>query len=163
MKKNGMGSHESSNFTKTEWLTPLNLIHKLPEFDLDPCSPINRPWPTAKNHYTIADNGLVHEWFGRVFCNPPYDDSSSWLKKMINHNNGIVLIFARTETKLFFEYVWNKASAILFLEGRITFYHADGKRASMNAGAPSVLIAYGHECADLLSKVEIPGKYIRLN
>ena len=163
MKKSGMGSHESCNFIKTEWLTPRNIIEGLPVFDLDPCSPINRPWSTARNHFTIEDDGLVNEWYGRVFCNPPYDNSATWLQKMVNHGNGIVLIFARTETKLFFQHVWNKASAILFIEGRITFCHVTGEKASMNAGAPSVLIAYGDECAELLSKSNIPGKFIRLN
>jgi hypothetical protein len=38
---------------KDEWLTPPEIIKSLGEFDLDPCSPINRPWDTAKNHYTI--------------------------------------------------------------------------------------------------------------
>ena len=37
------------------WLTPPSIITSLGEFDLDPCSPINRPWPTAKEHYTIED------------------------------------------------------------------------------------------------------------
>ena len=35
-----------------EWLTPPDIIKALGEFDLDPSSPINRPWETAKKHYT---------------------------------------------------------------------------------------------------------------
>ena len=31
---------------KDEWLTPPEIIKSLGEFDLDPCSPINRPWAT---------------------------------------------------------------------------------------------------------------------
>lgn len=158
-----MGSHQSCKSGKTEWLTPIELMYQLPVFDLDPCSPINRPWDTAKNHYTIEDNGLTTEWFGRVFCNPPYDDCATWLKKLSDHNNGIALIFARTETKTFFQYVWNKASAILFIEGRITFCHVSGEKANMNAGAPSVLIAYGSECAEALKQCSIRGKFIELN
>lgn len=67
-------SFEGNSITgKHEWLTPLGLISALGIFDLDPCSPINRPWATAKNHFTIEDDGLRQKWFGRVFCNPPYD------------------------------------------------------------------------------------------
>ena len=40
---------------KDEWLTPPYVIEALGSFDLDPCSPIKRPWPTAKEHYTILD------------------------------------------------------------------------------------------------------------
>jgi hypothetical protein len=57
---------------KDEWLTPPGLIRGLGEFDLDPCSPIKRPWNTAKHHYSIDDNGLQKKWFGRVWLNPPY-------------------------------------------------------------------------------------------
>ena len=65
---------------KIEWLTPPEIIHNLGEFDLDPCSPIIRPWETAKNYFT--DNGLNKDWFGRVWCNPPYGtETIKWMKK----------------------------------------------------------------------------------
>lgn len=50
---------------KDEWLTPPEITRALGSFDLDPCSPINRPWPTAEKHLTILDDGLSREWFGR--------------------------------------------------------------------------------------------------
>lgn len=37
-----------------EWLTPRNIVDALGPFDLDPCAPIVRPWPTAVQHYTAA-------------------------------------------------------------------------------------------------------------
>jgi hypothetical protein len=49
------------------WLTPPYIIESLGGFDLDPCSPIDRPWPTAKSHYTIIDDGLTKDWSGRVW------------------------------------------------------------------------------------------------
>lgn len=162
MKKNGIGSHQSARSIKTEWLTPKELLDKLPEFDLDPCSPINRPWDIAKNHYTIIDNGLEKEWFGNVFCNPPYDDAAIWLSKLKKHGKGIALIFARTETKTFFNEVWNDANGILFIEGRLTFYHVTGEKASANSGAPSVLIAYGKANAEFLKTCDIKGKYLQI-
>jgi len=39
-----------------------------------------------------------------------------WLEKLKYHGNGIALIFARTETKCFFEHIWNDADAILFFK-----------------------------------------------
>ena len=70
--RKGIGSHQSERMQKDEWLTPPAILSHLGEFDLDPCSPITRPWDIAKEHYNINDNGLRKEWFGRVFCNPPY-------------------------------------------------------------------------------------------
>ena len=66
---------------KDEWLTPPYVIESLGEFDLDPSSPINRPFETAKNYYTILDNGLAQEWEGRVWCNPPYGKTYKGLVK----------------------------------------------------------------------------------
>jgi hypothetical protein len=147
---------------KDEWLTPPEITQQLGPFDLDPCSPINRPWDTAKKHYTELDNGLILPWEGKVWCNPPYGDQTHiWLKKCAEHNNTIALIFARTETKMFFEYVWNKASALLFIKGRIKFYHVSGIQAQA-AGAPSVLIAYGNQNAEILKNCTIKGKFIKL-
>lgn len=157
----GMGSHQSARMLKDEWLTPPEIIQCLGEFDLDPCSPINRPWDTAKQHFSILDDGLSREWHGRVWLNPPYGrEAAVWLSKLSEHQNGIALIFARTETEMFFEHVWTKADALLFLKGRLYFYHVTGERAFANAGAPSVLIAYGPENVRSLEKVSHLGKLI---
>lgn len=149
---------------KDEWLTPPEIIKALGEFTLDPCAPVVRPWEMANNHLTIEDDGLNHEWEGRVWCNPPYGlEAAKWLDKLSEHGNGIALIFARTETKMFFEYVWNRATAVLFIEGRLYFHHVDGSKARGTAGAPSVLIAYGENNAKILKEAPIKGKFLWLD
>lgn len=161
--RKGMGSHQSATMLKDEWLTPPHILKALQPFDLDPCAPIVRPWDMAQNHYTIIDDGLKQLWHGRVWCNPPYNlQSSIWMNRIAEHGNGIALTFARTETKMFFECVWNKADAVLFIEGRLYFYHVNGQRASANAGAPSVLIAYGKNNVEILKNSGISGKLITL-
>lgn len=163
MKKNGIGSHQSAKMKNDEWLTPPEIMEKLGVFDLDPCAPINRPWETAKNHFTIVDNGLNKEWFGRVFLNPPYGlEAKKWLRKLVDHKNGIALIFARTETEMFFSEVWNEADSILFVKGRIFFHYVDGSKAKANSGAPSCLIAYGKNNSEILKNSGIEGKFIQL-
>lgn len=159
-----IGGHQNPAMGKDEWLTPPEIIAALGPFDLDPCAPIVRPWDTAKNHYTVEDNGLNKEWSGRVWCNPPYGlEAAKWLARLADHRNGIALIFARTETKMFFEQVWGKASGILFIEGRLYFHHVDGTRAASNSGAPSVLIAYSMDDAHKISVSGIRGKMIWLD
>ena len=145
------------------WLTPPAILKALGEFDLDPCSSLDRPWDTAKHHYTIEDDGLAQDWFGRVWCNPPYGPGMApFLKRMVEHGNGIVLIFARTETRAFFDYVWSKADAILFIKGRLKFHTPDG-RTGGTAGSPSVLIAYGEENVKVLETCGIEGKLVYLD
>jgi hypothetical protein len=103
------------------------------------------------------------EWIGRVWLNPPYGrETGNWLAKLADHGNGIALIFARTETEMFFEQVWERADALLFLRGRLHFYHVDGTKAAANAGAPSVLIAYGENNVNSLWDVRHKGKFVKL-
>ena len=157
----GIGSHQSAKMDKDEWLTPPEILNALGDFDLDPCAPIVRPWEMAKRHYTIDDLGLTKPWHGRVWCNPPYGSQTGiWLQRLADHGNGIALIFARTETEMFFSQVWRRADALLFIEGRLYFYHVDGKKAEANSGAPSVLIAYGKENKARLREANIKGAYI---
>jgi hypothetical protein len=148
---------------KDEWLTPPEIISALGVFDLDPCAAEDRPWDTAKKHYTIKENGLRSPWWGRVWLNPPYGYAlREWMGRLAEHGNGIALTFARTETKVFFESVWGKAGAIIFLRGRLTFYHSDGTRANNNSGGPSCLIAYGEHNTRVLECCELDGWFIRL-
>ncbi len=72
------------------------------------------------------------------------------MRKLAWHGNGIALIPARTETRMFFESVWGVASAILFLRGRPHFHYVTGMRAPFNSGAPICLVAYGERNASFL-------------
>lgn len=162
-RRRGIGSHQSIKMINDEWLTPPDIIEDLGPFDLDPCAPVVRPWDTAEKHFTINDNGLLQVWFGFVWCNPPYGALTGvWLDRMALHNNGIALVFARTEIDMFFRSVWNKATSILFIKGRLHFYYVTGERAKANSGAPSVLVAYGKFADYKLKTCAIPGKYINL-
>lgn len=148
-----LSGHQSAQMKNDEWLTPPEILARLGDFDLDPCAPVCRPWPTAQRHFTKADDGLAQPWAGRVWCNPPFGNQAiHWLRKMAAHGNGIALIPARTETAMFYECVWGKATAVLFLKGRPHFHFVTGERAPFNSGAPICLIAYSE--ADALALKE---------
>lgn len=145
------------------WLTPLNIIESLGVFDLDPCSPINRPWNTAKNHLTIEDESLLHNWEGRVWLNPPYGKyMEKFMEKMALHNNGIALIYARTDTKALHKYMFPFAESILFIEGRIKFCYPDGTQSKTAGNAPSILIGYNEYNSEMIDKSKIKGHHIYL-
>lgn len=180
----GMGGHHSAAMEKDEWLTPPYILKAIggPEgFDLDPCAPINRLWDTAREHYTVQDNGLLKPWRGLVFNNPPYGGPNivgPWMRRTVEHGEAIALIFARTETELFFETVWRAADCARFIEGRLHFHVSvdtefkrtgqspilvkAGGRAPANAGAPSVLVGYGKRATDILRTCEVPGQFVML-
>ena len=164
MSRGAMGSHQSAVMLSDVWLTPPEIIDALGPFDLDPCSPLGRPWDTAAKHYTIEDDGLAQEWAGYTWVNPPYGkEAAAWLEKLAAHGDGIALVFARTETRMFFDHVWPHADALLFIEGRLHFHRPDGTRAKANSGAPSVLIAYGIRAARRLANSSIAGARVFLN
>lgn len=148
---------------KDEWLTPKYITDALGPFDLDPCTSIVRPWKIADACYTKEDNGLVQRWHGFVWCNPPYGrETETWMKRMAEHNNGIALIFARTETKTFFKHIWPKATAVFFIEKRVNFCNTEGVASKASSGAPSVLVAYGEEARQRLKNCTLRGKYVSL-
>lgn len=162
----GIGGHQSGDAETHTWLTPPHILAALGEFDLDPCAaPEPRPWDTARVHWTREDNSLNRPWSGRVWCNPPYggpDIIGPWMRRMADHGNGTALTFARTETAVFFDTVWERATALLFLRGRLTFCNPAGRPGRANAGGPSVLIAYGNADAEILGGAKIPGRFVLL-
>lgn len=140
-----MKNFNTNTENSPEWLTPPRIVEALGPFDLDPCACVDRPWDTAKIHYTKNENGFDKPWEGRVWLNPPYgNETFKWIKRLADHGNGIALIFARTETKGFFDQVWDRADAIFFFKGRLKFYRPNGIQGG-SANAPSCLIIYGRD------------------
>lgn len=54
------GHHRPGRGATDEWLTPPDMILSLGSFDLDPCAPVTRPWPTAQQHLT--ETRFFHAW-----------------------------------------------------------------------------------------------------
>ncbi|MBG6211536.1 hypothetical protein IWQ49_006224 [Labrenzia sp. EL_126] len=163
----GMGGHQGARPTTDVWLTPpavLDAVGGAGSFDLDPCACEHRPWDTARRHFAVSDNGLLQAWFGRVWLNPPYQTTliRRFMARMAEHGRGLALIFARTETEHFARHIWPVCDALFFLEGRLHFHRPDGTRSEKNAGAPSVLCAYGVDDADVLAGCGLPGAFVPL-
>jgi hypothetical protein len=156
----GMGGHHRAVGKSDEWYTPRHVFDALGlVFDLDPAAPTGGvPWVPAARHFSIEDDGLAQPWSGRVWLNPPYgQNTATWIRKLAAHGDGIALVFARTDTAWFHE-VAPAAHALCFLEGRLTFIPADpaciadSRPAMANAGAPSLLIGFGSECAEAIAR-----------
>lgn len=145
------------------WLTPENVVKAVGPFDLDPCAaPAPRPWATAKVHYDVTQgqDGLALPWDGMVWLNPPYSDVEAWVRKLADHGHGVALTFARTSSEWFAKEVFDRAAGLYFLQPHLYFHTPDGRRASHNGGAPSVLTAYGEDALRRLASCKLDGRLV---
>lgn len=166
MKKLDGFGHEKPNEGKTnDWITPRWVIDAFdslkPEgmfFDLDPCASTTQPWPCARNSYTVEQNGLLQKWYGMVWCNPPYGPHvGQWARLMAEHGSGIMLIFARIETRVWQDDIFTTADGFLYPRRRISFCLPNGTQGS-SAGAPSAFVAWGNAArAALIELVDSGG------
>lgn len=146
------------------WLTPPPILRALAGtdgFDLDPCASENRPWPTARQHFTWRENGLAQPWDGRVWLNPPYSNIAPWISRMAAHGCGTALIFAKTDTQAFMS-IFDTAAAVFFINGRVRFHLPSGKAGNGRARSPSVLCAWSAGDAAVLADCGLDGRFVPL-
>lgn len=153
----------SPNKKSVEWYTPKWVFDELKcTFDLDPCSPHDFETVVPANmKYTIYDNGLEKQWSGLVWLNPPYGkETPYWMDKMIEHNNGIALVFSRTDTT-WCQKAMRSCSAMLFVSGRINFVAGlENQHKKSRSGAGTVLFAFGLFAANQLENMGDRGIFI---
>jgi len=83
-QREALTSNESN-----EWYTPPEYIELartvMGDIDLDPAShSLPQTWIKARQTFTAKENGLKHQWQGRVWLNPPYSSRvHHWIDKVI--------------------------------------------------------------------------------
>lgn len=134
--------------------------------------PLHRHYEFTIDAAANAANALLPRWWGpggeledaleapwpvseRPWCNPPYSRKGQQVKfveRAVEHaqagGTSVLLLPARTDTKLFHKFVWNKTAqrprpwvrALHFVEGRITFVGADN-----GAPFPSIVVVFHYE------------------
>ena len=131
--------------SKTDaWATPADFFRKLDEefhFNLDPCA--DEYNHKCDRYFTVKENGLLQDWGGSsVYVNPPYGrEIGKWVEKAYRtnqeHGNLVVMLLpARTDTKWFHEFIYQKAE-VRFVRGRLKF--GDSKNS---APFPSMVVVY---------------------
>jgi len=139
----------SSPKTSDCWYTPpeiIALIEKcLNGITLDPCADDGKHIE-ACYHLTATNDGLSHQWFGRVFMNPPYSCPGVWIAKLQEEFNSgrveeaIALVPASTDTKWFHPLI--ASNLICFWKGRIKFLDVN-YQPKMPARQSHALIYWG--------------------
>lgn len=146
IEKEGNELVTSGMFTSNtdEWYTPQDFFQMLDNefhFDLDPCATHDNH--KCEKYFTKEQDGLSQKWGGhKVFCNPPYGRAiGDWVKKSYEESQNpetlvVMLIPARTDTKWFHDYIYNKAE-VRFIKGRLKF---GGSKNS--APFPSMVVVF---------------------
>ena len=125
----------------TDWHTPFEYIEAarivLGGIDLDPASSeLANQTVKATEYFTTDDNGLNHEWHGRIWLNPPF--ASGLIERFVDKllastfEAAIILVDNATETR-WFRKLADNSSAIVFTTGRINFF----KGGTHEAGSPT--------------------------
>lgn len=146
--------------SKTDlWSTPQSLFDKLNaefNFSLDVCAIAENA--KCEKFFTPVDDGLLQEWQGVCWCNPPYgSEIGKWVKKAYESKSTVVLLLpARTDTRWFHEYIYGKAE-IRFIKGRLKF--GDGKNS---APFPSMVVVMRKEM-DKQKKIEEMARHLCLS
>lgn len=129
-----------------DWETPQDFFDEIDNefhFTLDACA--NGTNHKCDKYFSESDDGLKQNWEGQtVWCNPPYGrEISKWVQKCSQESKQenttvVMLIPARTDTKYFHEYIYNKPNVeIRFIKGRLRFVGA-----AENAPFPSMVVVF---------------------
>lgn len=131
---------------KVEWYTPPEYIESarraMGSIDVDPASSVlAQKIVKAKTYFSIHTNGLVQEWNGNVWLNPPYAASiiRPFVEKLIGFlqtgqvSQAIMLTHCNTDTR-WYHNAWSECSAFCQTRGRVKFYDASGKSNSPTHG-----------------------------
>jgi hypothetical protein len=111
-----------------ELYTPKIIFDKLRlEFDLDVASGANENIVVpAHSRFTIEQDALVQDWYGRVWMNPPFSKPSPWAHKWLEHGNGVCLVPLSSNGKWVNE-LWSSDAAVTYLPANMAFVNRNGE------------------------------------
>lgn len=141
---------QQEQLTSDDYYTPKWVFDALGlRFDLDVCSPPGGvEWIPAERHYTQADDGLTSPWEGTVWMNPPYSNATPWVRKFMEHRNGVCLV--PHAASAWHPTLWADAHA-WHVPVRFQFQCADVRNGF--PFMPVFFAAYGEECVEALRNI----------
>jgi phage N-6-adenine-methyltransferase len=132
--------HVSWNSGQNEWYTPSYIIEKaryvMEGIELDPASSeIANATVKAQDYFTIVDNGLEQDWWGKVWLNPPYSqpDIANFAKAVITKSYDQIMILVNNATETdWFQMMAAHVNIVCLVNKRVKFFDKTGSAT----GAP---------------------------
>lgn len=133
--------------------TPKWVWRALGPIDLDPCA--GEDTRIGKTNWAIerGEDGLARDWFGFVYCNPPFSQKEQWIEKMRGHRNGILILPERGSAPWFGPLAMS-AGLYWVMGQKINFV---GGPSSNNLG--SALFLFGAEAYRRMRRSRLPGHF----
>ncbi|MBE7566822.1 DNA N-6-adenine-methyltransferase [Acidithiobacillus sp. HP-11] len=132
--------HVAQSTGNNEWYTPPEFLFAaratMGSIDLDPAScAIANENVKATKYFTETDNGLIHQWHGNIWLNPPYAqplisqfcEAVAYKYESGEIQQACVLVNNGTETK-WGQRLLSVANAICFPSSRICFIRPNGSK-----------------------------------
>lgn len=155
-----------------EWYTPEKYIEAarniMGGIDLDPASCAEaQEIVKAKKYYTKKENGLIKEWRGKVWLNPPYcmPEVEQFIDRVIDFHKreiisqAVILTNNSTDTA-WFHRMLVYAGIACFTKGRVKFWGPDGGAAN-GARQGQVLFYIGGNTDKFIEKFKYLGAIVR--
>ena len=136
--------------------TPSFVYKKLGLIDLDPCAGIDTRIGKVNWAIERGENGLDLDWFGFVYCNPPFSQKELWIKKIHEHGNGILILPERGSAP-WFGPLAVAAGSYYVMGKKINFV---GGSSSNNLG--SCLFPFGMMAVHRLIESGLPGHLVEV-
>jgi hypothetical protein len=137
--------------------TPKYIIDALGPFDLDPCAGENTKIAGVNWWDGNGEDGLIADWFGTVWCNPPFSQKEQWAYKMIQHGDGILILPERGSAP-WFGPLAEAAGGYFVMGKKINFI---GGPSSNNMG--SALFPFGAKAIEKIRKSRLPGHFVKID
>jgi len=135
-----------------EWYTPPDIIERarslLGGIDLDPASSDTaQQWIRATTYYT-AETPAAQPWAGRVWLNPPFDDTPTWVDRLDSeyiHGDvtAAILLVNSAPGYIWWENLWRRRPVCLLRE-RLCFWTPEGV-AGGQAKKGTTIAYYGED------------------
>ena len=129
--RNNLTSDSEEWYTPSEYIDAAKLV--MGGIDIDPATnETAQGIIQAKTFYTKQQDGLQHDWFGRLWLNPPYGKQCvAFVSRAINQfeignlDEGILLLNSNSSDSSWWQPLWDYT--LCFFNGRINFYSLDGE------------------------------------
>lgn len=136
--------------------TPEWVYSSLGQIDLDPCAGTDTRIGKVNWAIERGENGLDREWFGFVYCNPPFSQKELWAEKMRKHGTGILILPERGSAPWFGPLAVN-VGHYWVMGKKINFV---GGSSSNNLG--SCMFPFGNDALQRLIDSGLPGHLVEV-